>query len=160
MRNKTSKLLLLLMILSLNACSEYWWTRGQPPSTKDLFFRANERIEEALSERANDRPEIAGNALEIKKVLSALEREDINIEELRQTVANMEIPLKNLESKVSYGNRPPLSELTGQLRAIKNDLTSASEVDGMKYSAIRLFGGRVLMYLSSELKVPAPDKIA
>ena len=152
--------LLLILLMSLNACSEYWWTRGQPPSSKDLFTRANERIEDALKNRATERPEIAANAMEIKQTLSSLETEEISPSDLNQILSNVETSFKSLEGKISYGNRPSLNELSGQLRAIKSDISNASLIDPLKLSSIRLFGGRILMYLSTELQVPAPDRIA
>lgn len=159
MKNYIVPFFLCLIITSATGCSEYWWTRGQPPSTETLFVRANERISESLTDRSSIRPDIAANAIEVQNGLKILQSSDISSAQVSTALKTVEVALKNLERKVSFGNRPPLNELSGQLRALEGEFKQNSDVEESRVSALRLFGARVLMYLSSELNVPAPDQI-
>ena len=151
--------LVLVFLSCLTGCSEYWWTRGQPPSTEELFTRANEQISESLKNRSSSRPEVAGNAIEVQNSLQILDSSDLTVDKVTQSLKSVEIAFKNLERKVSYGNRPPLNELSGQLRALESEFSDKSVLEAGRHSALRLFGARVLMYLSGELNVPAPDPV-
>lgn len=159
MRPNKISLILALLLTTATGCSEYWWTRGQPPSTQELFSRANERISESIDQRSSNRPEIAANAIEVQKSLSILGSSEVKVSTVLESLKSVENSFKNLERKVSYGNRPPINELSGQLRALENELKKSSALDPGRLSAMRLFGARVLMYLSTELNVPAPDQI-
>ncbi len=153
-------ILVILLTLSFSACSEYWWTRGQPPSTQELFDRANEKISESLKSRSHERPEVAANAIEVQKGLNVLNGSEQTQEQILSSLKTIEVAFKNIERKVSYGNRPPLNELSGQLRALEHEILSNSITNEGRFSALRLFGSRVLNYFSTELNVPAPDPIA
>ena len=124
-----------------------------------MFVRANERVSESLKDRSSLRPDIAANAIEVQKGLQILDSVDVSSTQVSSTLKTIEVVFKNLERKVSYGNRPPLNELSGQLRALESEFNQNSQVDTNRVSALRLFGARVLMYLSGELNVPAPDQI-
>ncbi len=148
------KTLLISLLLTLSACNEYWWTRGQPPSTTELLNRASLRVEEASSSSKEDRKEIleiTNSILSSSKFL--LEEDKLDTNKANLLLSDLEKSFKSLEGKLSYTNRPPFNELSGQLRAFKS---SNTEIDK---SALTLYTARVLFFLSSEISVPKPDPI-
>lgn len=154
----TISLTLLLSLSSLSGCSEYWWTRGQPPASAEILSRAQERIQEVEKSTPFER----GDIVEIAKMLSSefksLTSDSLENDQMLEILKNVEQSLKSLEGKLSYGNRPPLQELSGQFRAIKEKGLN-SGVESLPKESLRLFAARVLFMLSSEIKVPAPDPI-
>lgn len=139
-------LILVISITSLTGCNEYWWTRGQPPSATELLKRAQNRVIETKEEFNNKRPEIASTAERLSSDLN-----NLNSESLPAITMNLEKDLLQMEGKLSYGNRPPFNELNGQLRAM-----ISSGFVNMDIDSARLYFARVLFFLSSEMKVPAP----
>ena len=142
--------LFLISLLSLTACNEYWWTRGQPPSANQILKNSISRVTEIKEEFNNKRPEISVTA---EKLAQEFESYDSN--NPKQLLTTLEDSLKDLEGKLSYGNRAPYNELLGQLRSFKNktDLSDSND-------AMMLYFARVLFFLSTEMKVPAPDPVA
>lgn len=148
-------LLFSISFLTLNACNEYWWTRGQPPSAEELLKRAQSRITEVKNDYSNLRPEISASAEAISSRLSSLSSEALSPENLDNIIKFLEKELTSMEGKLSYGNRAPYNELCGQLRALENSNKSKLSKD-----SLNLYFARVLFFLTSEMKVPAPIKIA
>jgi hypothetical protein len=148
----------LLFVLSLNACSEYWWTRGQPPASSEILSRAKSRVIEVHQDLPSERPEIYTLADSLSNEFNIITSEGTKSNQLSSSFMRIEEVLYSLEGKLSYGNRPPLQELSGQFRALKEKgLTVGFE--NLPKESLRLFGARVLFMLSSEMKVPAPDAI-
>ena len=155
---KSTKIILpLLFLLSLNACTEYWWSRGQAPGVGDLIIRSQERLDENLSLYGSERNEFAGLAVEtrqsLKNALNAIE----NNESSSSLITKLEIAeskLMGLEGKVSVGSRAPYGELCGQLRAFSS---SAKEGKNPTAKAFGLFTARTTFFMANELSVPAPN---
>lgn len=140
-------LLLLSFLFTTSACNEYWWTRGQAPAPDELLKRALKRVEENHTESKYKRDEIYAIASSISQYVVANDAYSV------ETLSAIEDSLKNLEGKLSYGNRAPYSELSGQLRQFQKTQNIENQ------EPLRLFYARLLFFLSSELKVPAPDLI-
>jgi hypothetical protein len=148
----------ILIPLLLSACSEYWWTRGQPPASAEILVRAQERVLEMRDSYPSERPEIQALADVLSTEFQILTADDISSDRLHQSFQKIEESLISLEGILSYGNRPPLQELSGQFRALK-ERGVTSGFDNLPKESLRLFGARVLFMLSSEIKVPAPDAV-
>lgn len=151
---------LLLLIFLCAGCSEYWWTRGQPPANDTLLKRSGERLETALSMRGEYRPELAPLARSIRSnlelVRSSLGQAARSTEQAPEGsnaggMQALEKDFISLESKLSAGSRPAYAELAGQLRAFTSQLTSN---DGLNENGFNLFSARVQFFLASELDVP------
>lgn len=156
---KLTAVFLLSALFGLSGCSEYWWTRGQPPSSSELLQRASEKVEISLRDRASARPDIAALAIDVQKSLSNI-TDSSDRQSLITGFSLLENSLKNLEGKLSYGNRPSLLELSGQNRAILADLSNPNhEVNNNTRSGHKLFLSRVLNFFSNELNVPSPDPV-
>jgi hypothetical protein len=148
-----------LFLLTLNSCSEYWWTRGQPPASSEILSRAKSRVIEVHQDLPSERPEIYLLADSLSSEFNIITSEDTKSKQLSGSFSKIEEALYSLEGKLSYGNRAPLQELSGQFRALKEKgLTVGFE--NLPKESLKLFGARVLFMLSSEMKVPAPDAIA
>ncbi len=154
----TLPVLISLCLMSFSACSEYWWTRGQPPATADIFARAQERVLEMQQELPAERADIQQVASSLSTEFQTVTADKISTQEMHESFNRIEASLISLEGKMSYGNRPPLQELSGQFRALKEKGLSVG-FENLPKEALRLFGARVLFMLSSEIKVPAPDAI-
>lgn len=145
------KVLLLFLALSFVGCSEYWWSRGQAPSVESLVNRASER----LSSNAARRPDVYPSFKKVQEALiSAYEGES-----RQKVVANLDRAdeaFSELGRKLSYGSRPAYGELSGQLRALR---TQVSEQEKVEKSTIGLFTARTLFFFADELTVPAPAPI-
>lgn len=148
----------LLLIVSLNACSEYWWTRGQPPASSEILSRAKERVIEVHRDLPSERPEIFTLADSLSNEFYIITSEQSKSKQLSTSFNKIEEALYSLEGKLSFGNRPPLQELSGQFRALKEKGLNVG-FENLPKESLRLFGARVLFMLSSEMKIPAPDAI-
>lgn len=154
-------ILIILSLISLSACSEYWWTRGQPPSVESLVSRANDRLERALASNSESRAQLAPLAKDIKtELLSAFQilAFDSNLRENSQLIAHLEKAREdfiNLEGKLSFGSRPAYGELSGQFRAFEGTI-SPDDRSKLSFSSFGLFVSRTLFFLANELSVPAP----
>ena len=150
-QNKALKFLFTVIIFTtLNSCSEYWWTRGQPPSPSEILKRAQSRVEENKEKYSDKRPEISKIA---EKIVS--ETSSLSSENLTDALNTLENTFTGLEGQLSYGSRPPFNELSGQLRAMKENSKNGT----VSEEAVKLYFARVLFFLSSEMRVPAPDPI-
>jgi len=138
-------LLILLVITSLTSCTEYWWTRGQPPSTSDLLVRANDRFETSFSKRSEDRKDIA----ELAKSLTNSLNESVKTTN-SNSLQKVQSDFIKLEGKLSIGSRAAYSELSKQIRAFIGS-------DKVNKSGYKLFASRTIMFLASELKTPKPS---
>jgi hypothetical protein len=152
------KILPLFLLFFLNACSEYWWTRGQPPASSEILVQAQKRVEEVKVELPTERPEIQKYADLLSMEFQSITSDQLTSENMQQSFSKIEEILISLEGKLSYGNRAPLQELSGQFRALKN-MGLSSGFENLPKESLRLFGARVLFMLSSEIRVPAPDAI-
>lgn len=154
-----SFLLSISLLVSLSSCTEYWWTRGQPPASNEVLQRAIDRLAEVEVEYPDKRPEIAEAA---KKFSSHIEQiislAGTNPKSTTSVLEKLELELMALEGKLSYGNRAPLSELSGQFRSFKG-LILEKGPNSVPSEVFSLFGARLLFMLSSEMKVPPVDPI-
>jgi len=152
-------LISISLLISLSSCTEYWWTRGQPPASNEVLQRAKDRLAEVEVEYPDQRPEIADSA---KKVSSHIEQiislAGTNSQSTTNELEKLEQELVALEGKLSYGNRAPLSELSGQFRSFKG-LILEKGADSVPPEVFSLFGARLLFMLASEMQVPPVDPI-
>ena len=147
MLSNTSKVFLsLMLILSTSACNEYWWTRGQAPSPSELLKKASSRVSETHSESSYKREEIYTVAKSIIDSISNSSEYSV------ETLSSVEENFRTLEGKLSFGNRAPFGELHGQLKNFINNKNKNANTE-----ALTLYFARVLFFLSSEMKVPAPN---
>jgi hypothetical protein len=152
----------VLILFSFSACNEYWWTRGQPPSSSEIFNKALSKLEQSKGSSVVQRPEILSIANDLKSefnllILGSQDKND-NKDDVLKSFDRVENLLMSLENKLSYGNRPPYFELSGQFRALKQSV-SDNGFSSVSNEALNLFCARVLFFISSELQVPAPDVI-
>ena len=142
---------LLLILLSSSACTEYWWSRGQPPSPKERFSRQETNLAAALEESKSSKPELANSAARISALLSEI----VNRQEKRQTetytlLDALAVDFMKLEGKLSYTSRPAYGELSSQIRAFQSNLR---EGGGFADNAFKLFAARACSFLASELRI-------
>ena len=153
------KIVFTLSLLTLSACNEYWWTRGQPPSAKELVLRAEDRFNLSINERAQTRADFAPSAQKLKSsLLQTLEAsykndKSKNDNSLKESVKATEMSFIELEGKMSIGSRAAYGELCNQIRAFASKADAGENVDP---SAFELFTSRSIFFLANELKVPAP----
>lgn len=150
--------LVLLSIVALSltgvtGCSEYWWTRGQPPSVETLIGRSQERLETALTTHAAARSDIAPSARELQQSLLDAVNTIKNGDPADAALARCREHFMALENRLSVGSRAPYGELAGQLRAFAN---SSQAGTNLEYHSFGLFAARTLFFLANELSVPAP----
>ena len=138
-------LLLFLLVICSTSCTEYWWTRGQPPSTSDLLERANDRFKTSYSNRSEKRSDIASLAQNLTSSLN----ESVNSTNA-SSLNKVQSDFIQLEGKLSIGSRAAYSELSKQIRAF----VGSNKINKPAY---RLFASRSIMFLASELKTPAPS---
>jgi hypothetical protein len=143
-------LTVFIFFLGTSACNEYWWTRGQAPSPAESLKKAQDRISENKLEFKDMRPEITKTAEKIVAETTKLSEDNLDA-----IFADLENSFLSLEGKLSYGNRPPYNELLGQLRVLREKTKSKD----LKIEAAQLYLSRVLFFLSTEMKVPAPDPV-
>ena len=143
------RLVVLLSILSLTACTEYWWTRGQAPGPDVLLNRAQERLAENIKTNPQKRNEVASIASSIESsLLAAVNAKSTS--DRSKSIQNSINSFEQLEGKLAVTSRAPYGELFGQLRTI----SKSQDVDN---DALQLFAARALFFLASELEVPAPS---
>jgi hypothetical protein len=166
MKTRIARSSALAAVLSLNlifcGCTEYWWTRGQPPSVENLISRSRAKLLEARGSRADARRNVSRISQDLEKSLLAavlvIQREDpegsspqAELLESLESAANAFIAL---EGTVSIGSRAALGELSGQMRSFA---TLASQGKPLAFPAFGLFTARTLFFLANELSVPAPS---
>jgi len=150
MKHITS-LLVLLSLLSLSACSEYWWTRGQPPATKTIYSRAEVKFDSVLEQSQANVPDLTNLALSIRSSLNEITGDS------KKTQAKLSLALQKttndfikLDNNISYGSRPAYGELSGQLRSLSKIVKSG---ETPKSYQLNLFAARSLFFLADELSV-------
>ena len=152
----------LLISLFSSACSEYWWTRGQPPAVSTLLKRQQETLEASLDQYAEQRPALAKSSKEVQlKLLAILESgAKGQTQSLPEQFSALVGIFHSLEAEVSFGSRAAISELSGQLRAFSTAAAaSGSPAAEMRLDpeAFGLFSARTFAFLANELKVSAPS---
>lgn len=155
LRTNIRVLLLCSLLLSSAGCSEYWWTRGQPPSSKNLLSRAALQLNDAREQFGAKRLNIADLSQNIETALTeadAAAKSTNNSLLVTQLTSTRDLFME-LEGKLSIGSRAPYSELSSQLRSFISQASSGKEINT---GALELFSARVLFFMASELSVPAP----
>lgn len=150
--------LILCLIVSTTACSEYWWTRGQPPSIETLVERSHERFNETLAKRGSFRPSLAKISSDLEKSLGTTyhavqpQASAHNID-LVQELEHGRNLLLDLEPELSIGSRAAYGELSGQMRTF---LARVAEGKSLSPEIFGLFNARICFFLANELEVPGP----
>jgi len=142
-------------MLSLCGCDlDYWWSRGQPPSSTNLLFRSQKQLEENLSSTA--RADVKGEATQLRDALRDVHG-DLSKgnggARLQEGLAKVNTALSALEGKISWGSRAPYGELIRQLQGFRKEAAESGTVDKNVFS---LYSARTLFFLASELSVDAP----
>ena len=149
-----NKFTCLIFILSLStACTEYWWTRGQPPSVATQLSKAEEKLSNAIAERGDERKNIRDIS---NKIRSSLNQALAKVEKKQNPEKDLAATKKSfmsLEGKIAVTSRAPYGELSGQLRAFDKANKNGKMPE---YRALGLFTARTLSFLASELSVSAP----
>lgn len=144
-------------IIFTSGCSEYWWTRGQPPSVAQLLERSQSKLANARSKRGSQRPTVSAVSEEIETALSdSIAAADSRgaSRQLAQSLQRAQEGFVKLEGRISVGSRAPLSELSGQIR----ELADSARRDGsVSAKTLGLFAARTYTFLANELSVPAPS---
>ncbi len=147
---------LIICSILFSGCTEYWWTRGQPPGVDKLLTRATEKLTEAQSTFGSTRKDISATADEVRESLLQVVTSIQKSQSPGQVVAGLEKAEQafiKLEGNVSIGSRAALGELSGQLRAFTS---AAQNGNQLEYPAVGLFAARSISFLANELSVPAP----
>src|SRR5690606_38539326 len=116
MKMKALSFIVILSALSLTACSEYWWTRGQPPRPGKLYTRAQATLNEAKHANSYQREEVIELSGKIEKSLNSMIKSSSEGQSTREAISNLKSSFVLLESKLSKGSLPAYAELSGQLR--------------------------------------------
>lgn len=138
-------------------CTEYWWTRGQPPSVAELMARSQKKLSDSRARYGVKRAEVGAISEQVELSLQqavALVRSDAATKDIAEQLSVAEQAFIQLDPIVSVGSRAALGELSGQLRAM-----NASVNRGVlpEYKSIGLFTARTMSFLANELVMPAPN---
>ena len=140
----------LVSVLCLTACTEYWWTRGQPPAVSTLYARAKSQLNLAHNENPYNRGPVIKISSQLQsslsRALNSLHKGEIS----EKALSSSRQSFIEIERHLSMGSRPAYGELTGQFRVMTKDKEALSPL------AFELFTARVYLFLASELSVPAP----
>lgn len=147
-------LLASVILLSNTACSEYWWTRGQPPSTSELFERKQITLVEAIQKDPYNREIVIKHSELLSSALEKAVSSFGSKEAFTTALGNSQKQFISLEGKLSIGSRAAFGELSGQLRSFLQKNDEGEQIDK---SAFTLFSARTLSFLASEISVPAPN---
>lgn len=156
MLSRASLLLIsFLLILSLGGCDlDYWWSRGQPPSSQKLLTRADIRLNETLGTTA--RTDVKEDAQKIRADLTELNdalAKGQGGAKVSEGIVSLSSAFSALEGKLSFGSRAPYGELLDQLQGFQKISEENGTVDKNTFA---LYSARTLFFLASELSVPAP----
>ena len=158
------QLILLCLILSvLLACSEpetnYWWTRGQVPSSRTLLVRAQQQLDEARRNNAYSRADFAKLSQQLEALLTGtlkdLEAKKVG-NNFSASLIKTQAEFMKLEGQLSFGSRPAYGELCAEVRNFAQRATGGESVSA---PAFTLFTARALFFLANELEVPAPPAL-
>lgn len=147
MTNIAKFILLGLILITTASCSDYWWTRGQAPSPKDLYSRSESKLKTAINDNSQGKPEISEVSKGLITSLSTVVEQ--GSDKSYTAIANSIELFGNLEGNLSYGSRPAYGELSGQLRAF----ASQAKEKRLSKEAFLLYSSRVFDFLSNELSV-------
>ncbi len=157
LRNGLLITFILVTLIPLSGCSEYWWTRSQPPSSAALVERSRTQLQSAITERGKDRAPVAdvakGIETSLSKAISSV-KNGSSSSDTRTALLESENGFISLEGKLSIGSRAAYGELSGQLRGLIAKVENKESVDA---SALQLFSARTFFFLADELQVPAPN---
>lgn len=145
----------IFCIICLSGCTEYWWSRGQPPGVSKLLTKAEKSFASSYKKRAAERKDISQTSLNIKdsllKSISTIQKPSSKLE-LKNALDKTKQEFINIENNLSATSRPAFGELAGQLRKFSN----ANNNDESKQKAFELFAARTIFFLARELDSPSP----
>lgn len=146
--------LLLTVTTVLTGCTEYWWTRGQPPAVNTLITRSHTRLQEALKQHQSTRSELVPVVNEIESSLtnSLASLEQGSPTDTAAALEKAKQAFMQLEGKLSIGSRASYGELSGQLRV----LASAENAKQPDPGALGLFTARTYFFLANEFAMAPP----
>jgi len=147
-------LLASAILLSTTACSEYWWSRGQPPSTSELFERKQISLEQSIQKDPFKRSIVIKHSEVLSSALDQAVKSFGSKDAFDKALNISQEQFIALEGKVSIGSRAAFGELSGQLRTFAQANEKGSKIDK---AAFTLFSARTLSFLASEISVPAPN---
>ncbi|MCB0324459.1 MAG: hypothetical protein KDD69_12845 [Bdellovibrionales bacterium] len=157
MKQISHTILVCCSLFLLSGCSEYWWTRGQPPGVEQLVARSQQRLHDARQARSAAREDVAAASERVEKsLLTTLEivAQDARDGRVLEQLQSATDGFLALEGKLSVGSRAAYGELAGQMRSFSQ---AASEGKGIGQSTFGLFTARTLFFLANELRVPPPS---
>ena len=156
----TSKIILgpfvLLLALSWSGCTEYWWTRGQPPSVSEMIAKAQTKLTATRKKYGTHREKVGAASEQIELSLHqavVLVQGKGTTAEVAEQLSVAEQAFIELDTNVSMGSRAALGELSGQLRRLSKNVNSGTMPE---FTNIGLFTARTLSFLASELEMPKP----
>ena len=151
---KLLNIFVTLAIFSLSSCTEYWWTRGQPPSVSELLSQSQSRLENAIStsDSANATVKMSKDIENgLLKVVSSLEEKN-SVSEVRSSLYSLANNFYALDGNLTMGSRAAYGELSGQLRSFVSKIENGSVPSPQTFG---LFTARTLNFLASELNAAA-----
>lgn len=147
--------LIVLSLLALGGCTDYWWHRSQPPSVTTLLSRAEEKLDASIGSAPSSRQDTVVLAKVIRAGLTdsykLLKRGTAAIPP--QQLDAVETALINLDGKIAVTSRAPYAELCGQFRSIRSSAAAGAKVDAAPFG---LFAARTISFLASDLTLPPP----
>lgn len=154
---RLSILICILLPVCLGACSEYWWTRGQPPAPSTLLTRAQTNLSSAREEFSQSRADIADISVRYEESMRSMLDSVSKNSPLSETLSNMQSAQKvfaELEGHLSIGSRAAFGELSAQLRKLAHDVSKPDTPTSVQ--TYDLFAARSFSFLARELATPAP----
>lgn len=151
----TQLILLIPLALLTTGCSEYWWSRGQPPRPQDLITRSVHTFREVQARRHNARPVFLAKAEALERNLLeavvALKRPSATGDQgdLRLSIAKVQDSFAELEGSLSFPSRPAYGELMRQSLAYL-DKIKGGEVPYPP--TFEMFAARTINFLAREME--------
>lgn len=149
-------LIVLLFTLSSTGCTEYWWTRGQPPSVSEMIARAQTKLTASRKKHGTHREKVGAASEQIELSLHqavVLVQGTGTTADVAEQLSVTEQAFIELDTNVSVGSRAALGELSGQLRNLSKNVNNGTMPE---FTNIGLFTARTLSFLASELEMPKP----
>lgn len=145
------------LLVCLQGCNGYWWTRGQTAGPDALFSRAQAQLETSRSKNIFNRRSLSDISVTIENSLIdavSLARSGAGLPEpLTASLEPAVQGLMRLEGLLSPTARPAYAEISGQLREL---IRAAKKGDGVSSETLALFSARTLFLLADELSIPPP----
>ncbi|MDD2942176.1 MAG: hypothetical protein PHC51_04335 [bacterium] len=154
---RLSILVCILLPVCLGACSEYWWTRGQPPAPSTMLSRAQTNLSSAREEFGESRADIAEISVRYEESMRSMLDSISKNSALSETISNLQSTQKifaELEGHLSIGSRAAFGELSAQLRKLAHDISKPDAQTSLQ--TYDLFASRSFAFLARELATPAP----